>query len=277
MVVFYANGEWVEETTPVIPVDERGHQFGDGIYEVVRVYDGVPFMLKEHIDRLFMSAQAIQINMPWTKEEITSLMEEGVTRANENNCAIYLQVTRGIALRHHLFPQNVQPSITMTVRPVTMTPIEERKKGKRAIFLPDERWANCYIKSLNLLPNILAKQEAVNRGADEAIFIRDSYMTEGTASNTYIVQDGAIVTTPISKRILYGITRMRVEQIAAALHLPFVERHVTKEEVLAADEVFYTSSTIEIMPIVEIEGKQIGNGQMGPVVTRLFDSFFEQL
>ncbi len=274
MVVVYANGTWLNENDYAIPVDERGHQFGDGVYEVIRVYDGKPFRAKEHWDRLLMSAKEIRIDFDWSHDKLNALMEEGIDRLGDDNCAVYLQVTRGIAPRGHLFPVNVEPSVTMTVRPVRMTPKEERYRGKRAIFLPDERWANCYIKSLNLLPNILAKQTAIDKGFDEAILVRDGFVTEGTASNVYMVKDGQIITTPISRHILYGITRKHVEELAARLEIPFVERHFTEKEMLQADEVFYTSSTIEVMPIVEIDERLIGDGTVGPITDQLIRSFF---
>lgn len=275
MVIVYANGQWVNENDAVIPVDERGHQFGDGIYEVTRIYEGKPFMMREHVERLVKSAEAIRMNLGMTVEEIESLMMEAVERSGEKNCDVYIQITRGIAKRGHLFPKDVKPSITMTVRPMEVIAMEERLAGKTAIFHEDERWKNCYIKSLNLLPNILAKQVANDAGAYEAILIRDGYVTEGTSSNIFIVQNGELVTRPLSNYILAGITRMRVEQLAEQLNIPFVEREFTKEDVLEAEEVFMTSTTNEVLPLVEIDGTTIGSGIAGPVTERVAKQFLQ--
>ncbi|MBF4501590.1 D-amino-acid transaminase [Savagea sp. SN6] len=275
MVIVYANGQWVNENDAVIPVDERGHQFGDGVYEVTRIYEGKPFMMREHVERLVKSAEAIRMDLGMTVEEIESLMMEAVERSGEKNCDVYIQITRGIAKRGHLFPKDVKPSITMTVRPMEVIAMEERLAGKTAIFHEDERWKNCYIKSLNLLPNILAKQVANDAGAYEAILIRDGYVTEGTSSNIFIVQNGELVTRPLSNYILAGITRMRVEQLAEQLNIPFVEREFTKEDVLEAEEVFMTSTTNEVLPLVEIDGTTIGSGVAGPVTERVAKQFLQ--
>ena len=275
MVIVYANGQWVNENDAVIPVDERGHQFGDGIYEVTRIYEGKPFMMREHVERLVKSAKEIRMDLGMTVEEVESLMMEAVERSGEKNCDVYIQITRGIAKRGHLFPKDVKPSITMTVRPMEVIAMEERLAGKTAIFHEDERWKNCYIKSLNLLPNILAKQVANDAGAYEAILIRDGYVTEGTSSNIFIVQNGELVTRPLSNYILAGITRMRVEQLAEQLNIPFVEREFTKEDVLEAEEVFMTSTTNEVLPLVEIDGTTIGSGVAGPVTERVAKQFLQ--
>ena len=275
MVIVYANGQLVNENDAVIPVDERGHQFGDGVYEVTRIYEGKPFMMREHVERLVKSAKEIRMDLGMTVEEIESLMMEAVERSGEKNCDVYIQITRGIAKRGHLFPKDVKPSITMTVRPMEVIAMEERLAGKTAIFHEDERWKNCYIKSLNLLPNILAKQVANDAGAYEAILIRDGYVTEGTSSNIFIVQNGELVTRPLSNYILAGITRMRVEQLAEQLNIPFVEREFTKEDVLEAEEVFMTSTTNEVLPLVEIDGTTIGSGVAGPVTERVAKQFLQ--
>lgn len=275
MVIVYANGQWVNENDAVIPVDERGHQFGDGVYEVTRIYEGKPFMMREHVERLVKSAESIRMDLGMTVEEVESLMMEAVERSGEKNCDVYIQITRGIAKRGHLFPKDIKPSITMTVRPMEVIAMEERLAGKTAIFHEDERWKNCYIKSLNLLPNILAKQVANDAGAYEAILIRDGYVTEGTSSNIFIVQNGELVTRPLSNYILAGITRMRVEQLAEQLNIPFVEREFTKEDVLEAEEVFMTSTTNEVLPLVEIDGTTIGSGVAGPVTERVAKQFLQ--
>ncbi|KXH84079.1 D-amino-acid transaminase [Sporosarcina sp. HYO08] len=276
MVIGYFNGEFIPVEQAVIPIDERGHQFGDGVYEVIRVYNGKPFMLDEHIERLIKSGEAIKLRMEKTAEELQQIIHEAVQKSQLNNCDVYIQVTRGIATRKHLFP-DAPVSITMTVRPMQVTEETEREKGKTAIFHEDERWTNCYIKSLNLLPNILAKQTAQEAGCYEAILVKDGFVTEGTSSNVYLVKDDSIYTTPLSKQILPGITRMAVKECAEKLGIPFIEKHFTPDELLQADEVFITSTTNEIMPIVRIDESVIQDGSAGKLTTALFEKFKESI
>ncbi|WP_243385527.1 D-amino-acid transaminase [Bacillus kexueae] len=272
MAIAYSNGTFIDLDEKVIPIDERGHQFGDGVYEVIRVYDGKPFMLKEHIERLIQSGKAIKLKIDENVETYEELIQEGISRSGLRNCDVYLQITRGIAPRNHLFP-NAPVSITMTVKPAKEMPKENRENGVRAIFHPDERWAKCFIKSLNLLPNILAKQEAFEKGCFEAIMHKEGYVTEGTSSNVFIVKDGAIYTTPLTENILPGITRIAVKQLVNRLNIPFVEKNVTTTELLKADEVFITSTTAEVLPVVEVEGNTIGSGKVGAVTSTLYAAF----
>ena len=248
MTIGYFNGEFIPVEQTVIPIDERGHQFGDGVYEVIRVYNGKPFMLAEHVERLFNSAQAIKLNVEQSIEDIQQIIHEAVEKSNLADCDVYIQITRGIAIRKHVFP-DAPVSITMTVRPMQVIDKVIRQRGMTAIFHEDERWANCYIKSLNLLPNILAKQIALEAGTYEAILVKDGFITEGTSSNVYIVKNKTVYTTPLSRQILPGITRIAVKELTGKLGIPFVEKQFTPEELLLADEVFITSTTNEIMPI----------------------------
>lgn len=276
MELGYINGKFVGLDELVVPIDERGHQFGDGVYEVIRFYDGKPFMLDEHLERLIRSAEAIKLPIKETLADYRELILSAVEKSELAQCNVYIQITRGIALRNHLFP-NVPVSITMTVREAKPLAAELREKGVEAITHPDERWANCYIKSLNLLPNILAKQTAFEQGCYEAILIKDGFITEGTASNVFIVKNGEIITTPLGKQILPGITRMAVKQIAGELNIPFVERNYTVEELMAANEIFVTSTTSEVLPVVKVDGKVIGNGAPGEIVGQLYDRFQENV
>jgi D-alanine transaminase len=276
MSLGYVNGRYVEIDDLVIPIDERGHQFGDGVYEVIRVYNGNPYMLDEHIERLINSATAIRLPITDTKDDFKTLILEAVDKSQLVDCNVYLQITRGIVTRNHLFP-NVPVSITMTVRPAKVLSVESRENGEKAIFHDDERWANCYIKSLNLLPNILAKQIAHEAGCYEAILVKDGYVTEGTSSNVFIIKDGKIYTTPLTKQILPGITRIAVKNVAAILNVDFIEKHVTPDELITADEVFVTSTTSEIMPIVQVGENQIGTGKPGEVTKKLYQQFLNTI
>ncbi|WP_339199491.1 D-amino-acid transaminase [Aeribacillus sp. FSL K6-8210] len=276
MSIGYVNGRFVDLNEPVIPIDERGHQFGDGVYEVIRVYNKKPFMLREHLERLQTSAEAIKLKLDQTLEQYEQLIKEAIEKSALTDCDVYLQITRGVAVRNHLFP-DVSVSTTMTVRPAKQLPRHLRENGVSAIFHDDERWANCYIKSLNLLPNILAKQTAHEKGSYEAILVRDEYVTEGSSSNVFIVKNGTIYTTPLSKHILSGITRMAVKSIIETEGLTLVEEKFTKEDVLESDEVFITSTTSEILPIVTVDGQKIGTGKPGEIATTLYQKFQENI
>jgi D-alanine transaminase len=274
MGIGYINGKFTSLDELVLPIDERGHQFGDGVYEVIRVYNGTPFMLDEHLDRLINSSKAIKLPITQTVEDFKSLILEAVDKSQLKDCNVYLQITRGIVTRNHLFP-SVPVSITMTVRPAKLIPQETREKGETAIFHEDERWANCYIKSLNLLPNILAKQTAFEAGCYEAILVRDGYVTEASSSNVFIIKEGKVYTTPLSKHILPGITRMAVKNVTKLLNIEWIDKNFTPEELLEADEVFVTSTTSEVLPIVKVGDKLIGTGKPGEVTTRIYHQFLE--
>lgn len=272
MALAYFNGKIVGVDDPVIPIDERGHQFGDGVYEVIRFYQGKPFMMKEHLDRLYMSAKAIKLEIGKEQDELGALMRQLVEKSGLANADLYMQATRGIAPRNHLFPK-CPASISMTVKPARELSEDVRKDGVKVALLPDERWQNCYIKSLNLLPNILAKQEAFEQGCFEAVLVRDGWITEGSSTNVFIIKDGKVQTTPLSNHILAGITRLAVKEAAEELRVPFVEKAFTPEELYRADEAFLTSTTSEVLAVTVADGREIGNGRPGPVTVRLHERF----
>ncbi|ADU31359.1 D-amino-acid transaminase [Evansella cellulosilytica] len=248
-IAFYEN-KFVDINEKVVPIQERGHQFGDGIYEVVRVYNGQPFLLEEHLERFQKSADAIELVLPFPKEKITAIIDEGITRSEMKEADVYFQLTRGIAPRQHNYPEC--PAVfSMTVRKAR--PISNREKGISVITLEDERWLNCYIKSLNLLPNIIAKQKALKNGHGEAILVREGIVTEGSSSNVFAVKDGKLYTHPATKRILHGITRAKVMQLAKELRIPLVEKEFTTDFLKNADEAFITSTSAEVMPIHTID------------------------
>lgn len=272
MELGYFNGEFVALDEKVIPIDERGHQFGDGVYEVIRFYEGKPFMLKEHLERLINSSKAIKLPIKEGINDFQELILKAVEKSQLANCNVYIQITRGIAKRNHLFP-DVPVSIAMTIREAKPISNEMRDKGVTAIIHEDERWTNCYIKSLNLLPNILAKQVAHDAGAFEAILVKEGLVTEGSSSNIFIIKNEKIITTPINKHILAGITRIAVKKIAEELNIPFVEQHYSPEELFEADEIFMTSTTAEVLPIVKVDNRSIGKGVPGDITLRLYEGF----
>jgi D-alanine transaminase len=252
------------------PYEERASQFGDGVYEVIRIYQGKYYLLKEHVDRLFRSAEAIKIKLDITHREITDLLLELLER-NEmtEDGKMYLQVSRGSAPRDHVFPgDDITANMYAYIEDFPRNQ-ELLKNGVSTITHPDVRWEYCYIKSLNLLPNVLAKQEAKEQGGFEAILHKDGLVTECSSSNVYMVKEGTIYTHPASNNILYGCVRMRVEDFAKDLNIPFKEEAFKVEDIQTADELFLTSSTSEIMPVVKVDNKQIMDGKPGKITKQL--------
>ncbi|WNS81045.1 D-amino-acid transaminase [Domibacillus sp. DTU_2020_1001157_1_SI_ALB_TIR_016] len=276
MAIGYLNGKIINSDDPVLPIDERGHQFGDGVYEYIRVYGGRPFMMKEHLDRFFKSAEAIKLNLDHSREDIEEITADLIKRSGLSDCDIYMQATRGIAPRNHLFP-NVPASISMTVKPFRAMDETLRENGASIKLLPDERWQNCWIKTLNLLPNLLAKQEAFEAGAFEAVLVRDGVVTEGSSSNLFLVKEGELITPPATKHILHGITRMAVIDIAAELGIPVKEETFAPEAVLKADEVFLTSTGIEIVPVTTADDQKIGSGKPGDITKKIYEAFMKRV
>ncbi|MFC3038791.1 D-amino-acid transaminase [Virgibacillus xinjiangensis] len=257
------------------PYQERALQFGDGIYEVIRIYNGRYYLLEEHVDRLFRSAEAVKIELPFTKQEVTDLLLE-LLEKNEmkEDGKMYMQVSRGSAPRDHVFPADVPANIYAYVQQLPRAE-EKLKNGVPVITQRDIRWENCYIKSLNLLPNVLAKQEAKEQGCDEAILHRDGRVTECSSSNVYLVKNGEIRTHPATNNILHGCVRMKVKSLAEEQEIPFIEEAFHVEDIEDADELFLTSSTSEVMPITKVDGKDIANGAPGRI-TRLLQQAYDQ-
>ncbi|QXE02602.1 D-amino-acid transaminase [Terribacillus sp. DMT04] len=259
----------------VYPFEERGLQFGDGIYEVIRIYQGNYDLLDAHIERLYRSAEAIRLQVPFNKEElITSLQNLAEKNAVHTDAKLYLQITRGSAPREHTFPD--VPSNLYAYIEESPRPAAQLQQGVRTILTEDIRWDLCYIKSLNLLPNVLAKQTAKENGAVEAIFHKDGQVTEGSSSNVFIVKDNMLFTHPAAPNILHGCVRDRVLTLAAESALEVHETTFSTQQLLDADEVFITSTTSEIMPVIEVDGNRIRNGRPG-MITRQLQLAYEQV
>ncbi|AIF42648.1 D-amino-acid transaminase [Virgibacillus sp. SK37] len=251
------------------PYEERGLQFGDGVYEVIRIYNGEYYLLNEHVDRLFRSTEAIKINLSLTKDELKKLLLELLTKNKMTaDGKVYLQVSRGSAPRDHVFPLNVPANMYAYLQDLPRNQ-ENLDNGVCTITQRDIRWENCYIKSLNLLPNVLAKQEAKEQGCYEAILHRDGLVTECSSSNAYLVKDGKIHTHPATNNILHGCVRMRVEKFANDLNIPFIEEGFSVEDIAMADEIFLSSSTSEVMPVIKVDNKEINNGKPGKITRQL--------
>ena len=265
----WVNGRFLPLEQAVVSVEDRGYQFGDGVYEVIRTYRGQPFQLDAHWARLERSAKAIGLGLPFRRAEWQRLVAEGLGRAGHPETKIYLQVTRGVAARDHVFPTGTPPTVVMTFRPMQPLSAALSEAGVGAITLEDERWGRCDIKSVNLLPNLLARQRAKEAGAFEAILLRDGVVTEGSVSNVAAVTGGRLVTAPEGPRILSGVTRAVILELARKDGIPVEERFVTADELRRADEVFLCGTTVEVLPVVQLDEAMVGIGRPGPVTGRL--------
>lgn len=266
---------WNDEIRPRdevrLTIEDRGYYFGDGVYEVFRLYHGILFEKEAHLARLERSAREVRIPLPASPAEIGERLERLAAVSGVAEGTLYMQITRGEAPRTHAFPENARP-VLIGYCTEMKRPFAEMQNGIRVITAPDIRWHRCDIKTLNLLPNVLAKQEAKERGAQEAVLHRDGTVTECSSSNVMIVKDGVIRTHPADNHILHGITRAVVLRLAAELKLPVREEAFSLEELFAADEVFITGTTVEITPIAEIDGKPVGDPAW-PITRRLQQAF----
>lgn len=273
---YLQNNEFLERHQVHVDLEDRGYQFGDGVYEVIRVYDQKPFYLAEHLTRLLRSASEIRISLPYSIEELTELLHTLINKNNLVNGNIYLQVSRGVAPRNHAFPKEEKPVfIAYTI--TSERPIVTLEQGVKAITTEDIRWLRCDIKSLNLLGAVLAKQEAVDAGCAEAILIRDQVVTEGSSTNIFFVKEGKLITHPANQLILHGITREIVLEQAKKLQLTVILEALSHTEMEQVEECFMTSTTMEVCPIVQIDGKPIGDGTPGPITRQLQAAYVEEI
>jgi D-alanine transaminase len=274
--IVYLNGEYVPYDQATIGIEDRSVQFGDGIYEVIRWYGGKPFKLESHLRRLERSAAGIELPIPPTAE-LYAAMEELIRRNGFADAALYLQITRGTTARVQGIPAGIAPTVIMIARP---TRSERPAPPIKAITQSDDRWARCHLKTTMLLPAMLARKRAADQGAQDAIFVRDGYVTEATAANVFAVVGGEVVTPPLSNYLLPGCTREALLEMFAASGIKASERLLSQQDLLAADEVFLTSTNSELRPVVEVDGRKVGTGQVGPIFQRtpqLFDAATRQL
>jgi D-alanine transaminase len=268
----YVNGTILPIHQAVVPIEDRGYQYADAVYEVIASAGGRLFCLPEHLDRLERSMQALAFPAV-PRDRIQSAVEELFRRAELPRAAVYIQVSRGVAPRAHPFPPLAVPQVVMTIRPVADTQPAMCAKGATAITVTDTRWGRCDIKTVQLLANVLAKQQALEAGAGDAIFVApDGVVREGTSSNLFLVTPAGLVTHPLTPAILGGITRMQILAIAAEQGLAVSERLFGREELHAAREVFFTGTITEVLPIVAVDGRAIADGRPGPVTRRLFEA-----
>jgi D-alanine transaminase len=276
----WLNGEKLPMSEARISVEDRGFQFADGIYEVIRLYDGKPFALDLHLARLERSAAGIELSLPLSRAALSREIGRFIHGISAGEGMIYLQVTRGSGPRNHLFPHlsgqgKIEPTILFYFRTLPVLPPPGQAPGAKLISTPDERWQRCWIKSIALLPNVLSKSAAVAAGADEAVFIDRGIVTECSASNLFGVVRGQLVTHPVGPKVLPGITRAIILELAGELGIAAKERPWTEAEALAADELFILSTTREVSWVQQWNEKAIAPGRCGPVTMKLHTALRE--
>jgi D-alanine transaminase len=274
MTVFL-NGKLLPAEQASVSVLDRGFIFGDGVYELVPVYSRVPFRLDEHLARLERSLGETKIRNPYSRAQWRGHIYRLIDAQAFDDQGVYFQVTRGVAKRDHAFPKDGEPTVFMMSNPLVNPPQALVEKGASAVSAPDNRWLRCDIKSISLIGNCLLRQLSAEAGAAETILFRDGKLTEASACNVFIVKRGVIQAPPKTNLILPGITYDVVVELARANALPLEFRDVTEAEVRAADEVWVTSSSKEILAIVELDGKRIGDGRPGPVFRRMYQLYQE--
>lgn len=269
----YINGKIQDIHTAMVPIEDRGYQFGDAVYEFIASYNGKLFCMEAHLDRLERSMRELSFPV-MARQDIRNAVQTLFDRAAIPRAGIYIQISRGVAPRNHAFPAAGALQVVMTIRPVEEKPQALRQSGAPVITMEDFRWGRCDIKTVQLLPNVLAKQKAMDAGVFDAIFVAPGKVVrEATSSNVAMVKNGALITHPLTTAILPGITRMVVLELCAKLGIPVQERFFTLDEMLAADEVFLTGTVTEVLAIVAVDAKPIGDGKVGPVTRRLYDAF----
>ncbi|NIR42619.1 MAG: D-amino acid aminotransferase [Gemmatimonadetes bacterium] len=263
----YLNGELVPYDEAKISVEDRGFNFADGIYEVVRIAGGRPFRIDAHLDRFQGGARALEIELPLTRDAVREAIIEVASANRVDEGTVYVQLTRGAAPRYHAFPRGVTPTLVMLARPSAGPDPEALERGVALVTAPDLRWGYCEIKTIGLLPNVIAYQHARSENCHEALLVRDGVVTEGAHSSAFCVQDGVVYTHPIDN-ILPSITRRYLIESLRADGVEVREEGVRLEDFRGADEIFLTGTTTEIMGVVSIDGTPVGSGEVGPVTRR---------
>ncbi|PCF43082.1 D-amino-acid transaminase [Staphylococcus delphini] len=267
------NESFVEESEAKVAFNDRGYNFGDGIYEYVRIYDNKLFTAKEHFERLLRSASEIGLELNYTVESLTELVRELAQVNDVTNGGVYMQVTRGAAPRDHAFPTpSVEPVLTAFVKSYDR-PFKALEEGVSVVTTDDIRWLRCDIKSLNLLGNVLAKEYATKYNATEAVQHRDGTVTEGASSNVYAIKDGVVYTHPANNLILNGITRQVIKWICDDEQITFKDEAFSLSFLKDADEVIISSTSAEVMPVVKVDGEVVNDGKVGPITRRLQEGF----
>lgn len=270
----YLNGEFMPIEEARVPVLDRGFIFGDGVYEVVPVYAGRPFRWPQHLARLRRSLAGVGIDDPHDEAGWTALVAGLVARHPWTDQFVYMQVTRGVARRDHAFPRPaVRPTVFAMSSQLVPPPAEHIQRGVAAVSLPDERWLHCDIKSTSLLGNVLAREAAVRAGAAECVMFRDGFLTEGSASNIWLVRGGRLYGPPADNLVLQGVRYGLIQELCEGSGIPLQLRRVLREEVQTADELILSSATKEVLPITSLDGHPVGDGRPGQVFAKLHAAY----
>ncbi|HIE64711.1 MAG: D-amino-acid transaminase [Nitrospira sp.] len=275
--IAFVNGKWSPLSAATISIEDRGFQFGDGVYEVIRTYHKQPFRVEAHLARLKISADAIGIAIPYSFSEMEKIIRSGCQKTQFSETQVYIQITRGMAPRNHRFPKRVRPTVVMTFRKCKTPSHKMRRDGVSIVTVTDTRWARCYVKSLNLLPNVLARERALKSDAMEAIFVREGKVMEGAGSNLFAVFGRSVITPPDGLHILSGITKSMVIQLVKKQGLRMQEKTLTLRRLATADEIFLSGTTIEVLPVTRLDGKIVESGQPGRITKILYEAFQEEI
>ncbi len=272
--IAYVNGKFMDLADAVVPIEDRGFQYGDGVYEVIVAPAGEPFKLNDHMNRLRASTCAINLPVDYEALDLPSVIREGIAWSGFQDVLIYIQITRGVAPRNHIYSDDMQPTVVVTFKAKPVYDPELHTCGVTMETVEDVRWAWRDVKSIALLANIVLKNAARRRGFWDAIIVgADGVVCETTSANLFIVTHGVMRTAPATDRILHGVTRKCVLEFAEQLGISCLECDFTVAEMITAEEVFATSSTLDVLPVVSIDGHTIGEGVPGPVSNRLISCF----
>ena len=269
----YLNGRFLPLEDAKISVLDRGFIYGDGVYELIPVYHRQPFRLRQHLARLQRSLDGIRMVNPHTEAEWESIIRELVARTPFDDQGVYFQVTRGVAKRDHSFPLDVAPTVFMMSNPLSLPTAEQVERGVAVVTAIDERWLHCDLKTISLLGNVLARQRATDAGAAETVLFRNGFLTEASASNVFIVRDGVLLGPPKDNQILPGITYDAAFELARGGGLAVEVRPISRDEALAADEMWLSSSTKEVLAVTIVDGKSFAGGSPGPVFRKMHELF----
>jgi D-alanine transaminase len=271
----FLNGKFLPIEEARVPVLDRGFIFGDGVYELVPAYSRVPFRLEEHLTRLERSLAETRIRNPYSRAEWRDIIAQLIAKQPYEDQGVYFQVTRGVAKRDHSFPQDSAPTVFIMSNPLVNPPRELVERGAEAVSAQDNRWHRCNIKSISLIGNVLLRQLSADAGATETILFRDGMLTEASACNVFVVRGGVIQGPPKSNLILPGITYDVVLELAQSAQLPIQIRDLSEAETRAADEIWVTSSSKEVLAIVKLDGQPVGDGRPGPAFRRMHQLYQE--
>ena len=278
-MIAYFNGQFLPKEEIKVSPDDRGFLFADGVYEVIRAYGGKPFKMDEHLKRLARSLKEIRIDYP-AVPELTAIGEKLIAVNNlaaGEYATIYIQITRGAASRKHPFPDEPVPPTVYVAASPGISQKAKIEKGVKIILVPDIRWTRCDIKSISLLPNVLANQQAKENDAEEAVFVRDGKITEGSHTNFFMIFDGQVWTHPLNSHILPGITRDIIWDLCRDLKIPFREELVSEKDLPKAEEMFLSGTSMEVTPVIRVDDWKVGKGAPGPLTSRLQEAYKNML